>query len=74
MKKRFAPGFTLIEILIAILLVGILIAAALPRYVELTQQAEMTTMKKTLEVVSRAQYIHYMHTGTFYNGGGIARG
>ena len=63
MKKKHATGFTLIELMIVIAIIGILVSVALPLYGNFTKRAKFSEViatslpvKKALEVCLQAKF------------------
>lgn len=58
-------GFTLIEILVVILIVGILAAVALPQYQKVVWRSRSTEMKVFAKNLADAQGVHYLNNGSY---------
>jgi prepilin-type N-terminal cleavage/methylation domain-containing protein len=60
--KRISKGFTLIELMVVIVIIGILVAIALPNFVAAQQRAKLASIKsnaKTLQVAVETYNIDY---------------
>lgn len=53
-KKRDQKGFTLIELVVVIAILGILMALAVPRFSGFTSQAKMSTDKASAATIAKA--------------------
>lgn len=71
-RKR---GFTLIELLVVVLILAILMAVALPLYLNAVQDAETKTCRSNLQTISNAVQAKRVSTRTTYaaiGAGGLA--
>ncbi|MBR2081972.1 MAG: prepilin-type N-terminal cleavage/methylation domain-containing protein [Elusimicrobiaceae bacterium] len=64
MKLNY-KAFTLIELLIVVLIIGILIAVALPQYQIAVAKARYATLKHMVKSLSDAQEIYYLTNGKY---------
>ena len=58
-------GFTLIELLVVVLIIGILVAIALPRYERAVEKSRSTEAILWLESYAKAQNLYYMATNSY---------
>lgn len=56
---KHQSGFTLIELVIVIVLLGVLAAIAVPRFVNLEDDAQAATLKSTAAAITSAMSINY---------------
>jgi len=64
-SKRGKAGFTLIELMIVIIIVGVLAAAAVPIYTAYVKRAYMTEAEASLGAIRTAQMTFKAETGGF---------
>ncbi len=62
-KKTREGGFTLIELMIVVAIIGILAAVAIPRFADLVSRAQEAATKGSLSSVRSAVTIYYGGTG-----------
>lgn len=66
-RFRGQSGFTLIELVIVIVILGILASVAIPKYVDMREEARVSALKGQLGVIRSAIHIQYARaalTGT----------
>ncbi|TKJ47242.1 hypothetical protein CEE34_04820 [Candidatus Aerophobetes bacterium Ae_b3a] len=64
-SKRGEGGFTLIELMIVIIIVGVLAAAAVPIYTSYVKRAYITEAEASLGAIRTAQIAYKAETGAF---------
>ena len=65
-KERKMRGFTLVELLIVLLILGILIGLAVPRYLTALEKSRETTFCSNLRSIISAIETYRMNQGTQY--------
>ncbi len=62
---RAADGFTLIELLIVVMVIGILLAIAVPAYSKMTTRAESRTAEQQIRAAMPAAHAFYLDNDTY---------
>lgn len=65
---RPSRGFTLIEVLIVIVIIGVLAAIAIPRYTAAKNRAYFAVMRSDLRNLATAQEGYHQLVGQYYGG------
>jgi prepilin-type N-terminal cleavage/methylation domain-containing protein len=65
MKKQNNSGFTLIEVLIVVLIIGILTSVALPQYQKAVEKTRAMKGVQALKDILSAQQVYYETYGTY---------
>ncbi|MGV2831471.1 type IV pilin-like G/H family protein [Myxosarcina sp. GI1(2024)] len=65
-------GFTLVELLVVVVIVGVLAAVAIPNHLAQIGKARETEAKTSLGALARAQQVYHFETKSFYNGNDLS--
>ena len=71
-KNVLQKGFTLVELMIVIVIVGILSAVALPNFLNQTSKARATEAKSAIATAFKNAQVEYHENGQLGSGGTIA--
>ncbi len=73
--KRTQEGFTLVELLIVVVIIGILCAITIPKYARSKERTYVTAMKADLRNMATYQESFAAESlGTYFSGNGSAQG
>ncbi|MDX2146947.1 MAG: type II secretion system protein [Planctomycetota bacterium] len=64
-RRIVLRGFTLVEILIVVVILGVLSSLVVPQFAQATQDSQITATKDQLEKIRRAIQVYYVRTATF---------
>jgi type IV pilus assembly protein PilA len=64
-RKQSEKGFTLVELLVVIIIIGILAAIALPNFLNQSAKAKQTEAKQNIGIANRYQTVHRSENNGF---------
>lgn len=72
-ERSFAPGFTLLELMVVVIIIGVIAAFAIPNYNKSIQKAHERDMLTQLTSIHAANLLYRSYDGKYWNTGGVAQ-
>ncbi len=73
-KKNNQKGFTLIELMIVVVIIGILAALAIPRFMRATTKSKQSEAKQILKQIYTMEQAYRQEKDTYWISGGVVAG
>lgn len=70
-QRSFAPGFTLLELMVVVIIVGVIAAFAIPNYNKSMQKAHERDMLAQLTSIHAANLLFRSYDGNYWSTGGV---
>ena len=74
MRSNTRKGFTLVELLIVVVIIGILAAVAIPKFASTKEKAYLASMKSDLRNLATTQEGYFADNQAYFSGTGTNRG
>ncbi len=71
-RTRFVTGFTLNELLVVLIIIGVLVALAMPNFTKTRERALDKEAQTSLRLIQAAEKIYRVKVNTYYPNGGSA--
>jgi prepilin-type N-terminal cleavage/methylation domain-containing protein len=68
-SRGLAKGFTLVEIMLVVAVIGLLLAIAIPSFVKAREETMTTLCIENMRVILHASHLYEIETGTLLTGG-----
>ena len=65
--NNLKSGFSLLEIMIALIIIGVIMSAAIPAFGRMTSKGRSSSTKSTLKVIDQAIQMYKAETGSYPN-------
>ncbi len=64
---RRTAGFTLIELITVIIIIGIMLGVALPKYMQMAEKTKASNAKRVLDIIRKAEEAYYAENSVYTN-------